>query len=347
MILWRRKENDQEAPAGEEPRAPEQDAEPSAETVPAEPAARRRGLFAKLKDRLVKTHQTIAERTRSLFLGGGRLDEETLEKLEDILITADVDMQTTTELVEGLRQAVKRQRKENTDDYEWVKETLKDLIVEQLGDADRELKLAEQGTSVILIVGVNGSGKTTAIGKMAAQLKRQGKRVLLAAGDTFRAAAIEQLQIWGRRAGVEVVAGREGGDPASVVFDALKRARQENTDVVIVDTAGRLHTKSNLMAELTKIRRIIGREIAGAPQEILLVLDATTGQNGIAQVRQFRESTDVTGIVLTKLDGTAKGGVTIAVQRQLGLPVKYIGVGESIDDLEYFDPRAFAAAILD
>lgn len=348
MIFWRKKKEEPEPqPISPETGAPPELAIPSAPPESTEPAPQRKGLFAKLKDRLIKTHRSIADRARSLFLGGARLDEATLEQLEEILVTADVDVQTTAELVDGLRAAVRRERRENTEDYEWVKDTLKRLIVEQLGGADRSLLMPDAGLGVILIVGVNGSGKTTAIGKLAHRFRQQGKRVVLAAADTFRAAAIDQLQVWGRRAGVEVVAGKEGSDPASVVFDALRRSREQSADVLIVDTAGRLHTKSNLMAELAKIRRVIQRELPTAPHETLLVLDATTGQNGVAQARQFRESTQVTGIVLTKLDGTAKGGVTIAVQRQLGLPVKYIGVGEDLEDLEPFDPMAFATAILD
>lgn len=336
MAFWSRKKEDA-APETESGR-PQQDAGG---------APPRKGLFAKLKERLIKTQKSIADRARSLFLGGGKLDEETLERLEEILLSADVDPQTTADLIGGLRDAVRRERKENTEDYEWVKETLKRLVVEQLGDADRAFRLPETGMGVILVVGVNGSGKTTAIGKLAHRYRSAGKRVVVAAADTFRAAAIEQLQVWGRRAGAEVVAGKEGGDPAAVVFDAIKRARETAADVLLVDTAGRLHTKSNLMAELAKVKRVIAREVEGAPHETALVLDATTGQNGVAQAKQFRESTEVTGIILTKLDGTAKGGVTIAVQRQLGLPVKWIGVGEDLEDLEPFSPEGFAAAIFD
>ena len=314
------------------------------EELPPEPEAPKRGLFGKLRERLARTHASIRDRTAKLFRGGLTLDDASLEELEEILLSADVGMATTRRLVEGLRERAKR-FKEREVPADFAMQTLRDLVYEELLHEEGQPIFADEPPTIVLVVGVNGVGKTTAIGKLAHRLKAEGKSVLMIAADTFRAAAAEQLMIWGERAGCEVVRAAEGADPASVVYDGLAHARKSRADVVLIDTAGRLHTKTNLMAELGKIRKIIERDRPGAPHETLLVLDGSTGQNGLVQAKVFTEATPVTGVVLTKLDGTAKGGVTIAIRREIGIPVKWIGVGEKIDDLEPFDPKAFADAI--
>ena len=277
--------------------------------------------------------------TTNLFSGFTEADEAFFEELEETLILADLGMNTALEAVEQLRQRV---RKEKLRDQEEVKSALREILAEMISVGDTSLNLSTT-PSVVLFIGVNGVGKTTSIGKVAHQLKSEGKRVLLCAADTFRAAAADQLEIWAERAGCELVRQHEGADPGAVLFDALQAAKARNVDVVLCDTAGRLHNKANLMAELTKLSRIIDRECPGAARETLLVLDATTGQNGLIQAKQFQEAAGLTGIILTKLDGTAKGGIVVAIAQELQVPVKFVGVGEGINDLKPFDAKEFTA----
>ena len=281
--------------------------------------------------------------TSNLFGGFTEADEAFFEELEETLILADLGMDTSLEAVEKLRQRV---RKEKLRDQEEVKAALRDVLVEMMDVGENTTLNLESKPAVVLFIGVNGVGKTTSIGKLGHQLKSEGKRVLFCAADTFRAAAADQLQIWSERAGCELVRQKEGTDPGSVLFDALQAAKARNVDVVLCDTAGRLHNKANLMAELAKLSKIIDRECPGAQRETLLVLDATTGQNGLIQAKQFKEAAGLTGIVLTKLDGTAKGGIAIAIAKELGVPVKYAGVGEGIEDLKPFDAADFAQALI-
>ena len=278
----------------------------------------------------------------NIFSGFFSVDEEFFEELEENLILSDMGMDTTMEAVETLRERVKANKIKEPEE---VKACLREILVEMLDVGSTELDLTDK-PAVILMIGVNGVGKTTTIGKLASLLKGQGNRVLLAAGDTFRAAAADQLAIWADRAKVDIVRHEEGSDPAAVVFDAMNAARARKTDVVLVDPAGRLHNKQNLMNELNKIRRVIDREGTASSKEVLLVLDATTGQNGLIQAKQFGESAGITGIVLTKLDGTAKGGVVLAIAKEMGVPVKFVGLGEGIDDLQPFDAVAFAEALV-
>ena len=280
--------------------------------------------------------------TTNLFSGFSEADEAFFEELEETLILADLGMDTALDAVEKLRTRV---RKEKLQGQEEVKAALRDILAEEMDVGDTALDLSTT-PSVVLFIGVNGVGKTTSIGKLAARWKGEGKRVLLCAGDTFRAAAADQLTIWSERAGVDIIKQHEGADPAAVVYDAMSAAKARKTDVVLVDTAGRLHNKQNLMNELNKISRVIDRECPDASRETLLVLDATTGQNGLIQAKQFGESAGITGIVLTKLDGTAKGGIVIAIAKELGVPVKYVGVGEQVGDLQPFDANAFVEALL-
>ena len=280
--------------------------------------------------------------TTNLFSGFTEADEAFFEELEETLILADLGMDTALDAVEKLRTRV---RKEKLHEQEEVRAALRDILVEEISVEDTSLDLSTQ-PSVVLFIGVNGVGKTTSIGKLGNQLKNEGKRVLFCAADTFRAAAADQLEIWSERAGCEIVRQHEGADPGAVLFDALQAAKARNVDVVLCDTAGRLHNKSNLMAELSKLSKIIDRECPGAARETLLVLDATTGQNGLIQAKQFKEAAGLTGIVLTKLDGTAKGGIVIAIARELGVPVKFAGVGEGIEDLRPFDARSYVEAII-
>jgi len=280
--------------------------------------------------------------TTNLFSGFSEADEAFFEELEEALILADLGVETATEAVQQLRDRVRR---EKLRDQEEVRGALRDILAEMMDVGDTSLNLTTR-PSVVLIIGVNGVGKTTSIGKLGHQLKGEGKRVLFCAADTFRAAAADQLEIWANRAGCELVRQHEGADPGAVLFDALRAAGARDVDVVLCDTAGRLHNKQNLMNELAKLSKIIDREAPGAARETLLVLDATTGQNGLIQARQFRETAGLTGIILTKLDGTAKGGIVISIARELGVPVKYVGVGEGIDDLRPFDARAYVEAIL-
>ena len=295
---------------------------------------------------LEKTRKTFGERMNELFANFRTVDEDFFEELEETLIGADVGFETAIRITEALRQEVKlRNAKKSAEVQNAIIEKLVDLYEAEGINEVNELNIQEDGLTVILFVGVNGVGKTTSIGKLAHQFKIEGKKVLMAAADTFRAGAIDQLVVWGERAGVEVVRGNAGGDPAAVVFDALERAKTEQADVLLVDTAGRLQNKVNLMNELEKIKRVIQRELPEAPQETLLVLDATTGQNAMVQAKQFKETTDVTGLVLTKLDGTAKGGIVLAIRNELHLPVKLVGLGEGIDDLEPFDPNDFVVGL--
>lgn len=297
-------------------------------------------FFAKLKEKLSKTKEGLVEKIENLIASTPKIDESFYEELEEILIQADVGAETSFYLVEELRQRVKKNK---IADPAGVREELKEIIRSTLKEG-RPLNLNGQ-PAVIMVVGVNGVGKTTTIGKLAAKFREEGKKVILGAADTFRAAAAEQLEIWARRAGAEIVRHAEGADPAAVAFDAVKAGCARKTDVVIIDTAGRLHNKANLMEELKKVRRVIQREIPDAPHEVLLVLDATTGQNALNQARIFREAVDVTGVVLTKLDGTAKGGVIVGIAHEMDLPVLMIGVGEKIEDLRPFDRNEFVEAL--
>ena len=301
----------------------------------------KKGFFGRLIDGLTKTRDNLVSGIDSIFNGFSEIDEDFYEELEEVLIMADIGVTTTEKIIENLRQKVKEQK---IKEIEVCRQLLIDSIKEQMR-VDENAYDFEKETSVILLIGVNGVGKTTSVGKLAGQLKSQGKKVVLAAADTFRAAAIEQLTEWANRAGVDIIAGQEGGDPAAVVYDAVNAAKARNADALICDTAGRLHNKKNLMEELRKINRIIEREYPDAHRETLVVLDGTTGQNALAQAKQFNEVADITGIVLTNLDGTAKGGIAIAIQSEMNIPVKYIGIGESIDDLQKFDADSFVDAL--
>lgn len=302
------------------------------------------GFFSKLKESLNKTRKNFVEKIDQIVTGRKAIDEELYEELEEVLIQADVGIDAAVEMVENLRGEVKKRR---ISDAEELRALLKEQIQAILGDETASLNVDAGKPAVIMVVGVNGVGKTTTIGKLAHYCKENGKSVLLSAADTFRAAAIDQLEIWGNRVGVPVIKHSEGSDPAAVAFDSLQAARARKVDVVIVDTAGRLHTKSNLMEELKKVHRVLGREMPGAPHEVLLVLDATTGQNAVNQARIFNEAVGVTGVALTKLDGTAKGGVIIAVKQGLEIPIKMIGIGEGMDDLRPFDAKDFVEALFD
>lgn len=298
------------------------------------------GFFQKIAEGLRKTRESMGQKIDALFGAFTKIDESLFEELEEALILSDVGAATSSEICSRLRSRVKE---EGVTDPVKVRGLLQQVIANML-EGGEELHISTK-PSIILVIGVNGVGKTTTIGKLAANLKGEGKRVILGAADTFRAAAIEQLQVWADRAGVDLIKHGEGADPAAVVFDAIAAGKARNADVIICDTAGRLHNKKNLMDELAKISRVISREAPGCDVEVLLVLDATTGQNALNQARQFQEAAGVTGIILTKLDGTARGGVVIGIKAELNLPVKYIGVGEQIDDLRPFDPAAFAAAL--
>ena len=300
------------------------------------------GFFDKLKQGLTKTKESINDKINNVFSNFRKVDEEFLEELEEVLIMSDIGIDTSTKIIANLRERIK---KEKIEDEEQVKEALREEIQKILEISDNSLKL-ETKPSVILVVGVNGVGKTTSIGKMAARLARDGKKVVVAAADTFRAAAVEQLEIWTKRAGAEIVKREEGIDPASVVYDAIEKTKEIGADVLICDTAGRLHNKKYLMDELNKIQKVINKEMPEASKEVLLVIDAGTGQNAISQVKAFKEQADITGIILTKLDGTAKGGAVIGIVEENKIPVKFIGVGEQIDDMEIFDSKDFAKAII-
>ena len=300
------------------------------------------GFFDKIKAGLTKTRDALSNTLGGVFSGFSEIDDDFYDELEESLILADLGVDTAVKATDRLRKTVKEQHLKTTED---AKEALKEILVEMLNVGDTALNLSTR-PSVILVIGVNGVGKTTTIGKLAAQLKGQGKNVLLVAGDTFRAAAADQLEIWAQRSGTSIIRQHEGADPASVVFDGIQSAKAKGADVIIIDTAGRLHNKQNLMNELNKISRIVERELPGAAKEVLLVLDGTTGQNGLIQAKQFKEIAGVTAIALTKLDGTAKGGIVIAVADALQIPVKFVGVGEQMDDLMPFEARGFVEALL-
>lgn len=303
------------------------------------------GLFGKLKKGLSKTRNGITGKINDVLKNYRKIDEEFFEELEEILITADIGVNITMRIIEDLEDKVKER---NIQDPNEIKSLLKEELSELLLDVETDNSLnIDPSPAIVLVVGVNGVGKTTSIGKLSAKLKRNGKKVLIAAGDTFRAAAIEQLEEWANRAGVEIISHQEGADPAAVIFDGIQAAKARKADVLICDTAGRLHNKKNLMNELNKMFRVVEREYPDATKEVLLVVDATTGQNAIMQAKVFKEACDITGIVLTKLDGTAKGGVVLAVQSELDVPVKLVGVGEKVDDLQEFDPESFVKAIFE
>ena len=300
------------------------------------------GFFDKLKNGLSKTKNSFDEKINNVFSNFRKVDEELLDELEEALIMSDVGVETSTKIISNLRNRIKKEKVENEED---VRNALREEIVNILNEVDNGLKLNTH-PSVILVVGVNGVGKTTSIGKIANRLKKDGKKVVVAAADTFRAAAVEQLEIWANRANCDIVKREEGADPASVVYDAIQIVKQKDADVLICDTAGRLHNKKYLMDELVKIKKVIDKEMPESSKEVLMVLDATTGQNAISQVKAFKETVDINGLILTKLDGTAKGGVVVGIVAENQMPVKFIGVGEQIDDMEIFNSEDFAKALI-
>jgi fused signal recognition particle receptor len=304
----------------------------------------RRSMFKRLQARLGKSRNHFVHRLDNLFRGRKKIDQELFDELEEILITADLGVVTAMELLDAAKNSVKRQE---LSDPQALKEVLRDKILSFLQESDQaaELVLPDSGPFVIMVVGVNGVGKTTSIGKVASKFAKAGQSVLLVAGDTFRAAAIDQLKIWGERIGVEVIAGPPKSDPSSVVFDGVAKGVSKGYDVVIIDTAGRLHTSINLMEELKKIKRVVGKNLSAAPHEVMLVVDATTGQNAISQAKMFNEAVGITGVTLTKLDGTAKGGIVANICHELKIPVRFIGIGEQVDDLRDFDPEEFVDAL--
>ncbi|AQS59450.1 signal recognition particle-docking protein FtsY [Desulforamulus ferrireducens] len=300
------------------------------------------GFFSRLKESLTKTRETFVEKIDQVFTGRKGIDEELYEELEEVLIQADVGVNTAMKLVERVRKGVKAR---NVQEASRLKDIFQEELEYLMGEKVTPINTNPEGPTVIMVVGVNGVGKTTTIGKMAHNYKEQGKKVILAAGDTFRAAAIDQLEIWAQRVGVDIIKHQEGSDPGAVAYDAVHAARSRKADVLLIDTAGRLHNKSHLMDELRKVHKIVAREMPGAPHEVLLVLDATTGQNALSQVKIFSEAVNVTGIALTKLDGTAKGGVVTAIVTEMAIPVKLIGIGERMDDLRPFNPKDFIDAL--
>jgi fused signal recognition particle receptor len=305
-------------------------------------AEEKKGFFYRLKEGLFKTHQGMVSKIDQLLSGQKKIDDFLLEELEEILITSDIGVKTTRQLLDKVSEKLKRKELEDADH---LKKALQEEMFLTLRQQETSLDISSAHPFVIMVIGVNGTGKTTTISKMAQKFKAQGKSVLLVAGDTFRAAAIEQLEIWGQRVGCEVIKHQSGSDPSAVVFDALKAGKARGSDIIIVDTAGRLHTKINLMEELKKVKRVMAREIPNSPHEILLVLDATTGQNAISQAKMFNQELGVTGIILTKLDGTAKGGILISISDELEIPIRYIGIGEKADDLREFNARDFVDAL--
>ncbi|MGZ4105963.1 MAG: signal recognition particle-docking protein FtsY [Tumebacillaceae bacterium] len=300
------------------------------------------GFFSKFKEGLAKTRDALMGKVESIISFGRKIDEEFYEELEEALIMADVGVNTVMEIMDELRSEVKKRKLSNAEE---LRPVLKEKLAELMGTQTDELKMAPEGLTIILFVGVNGVGKTTTIGKLAHKFKTEGKKVVLAAGDTIRAGAIEQLEVWGERAGVDVIKQNAGSDPAAVIYDGIQAAKARKADILLCDTAGRLQNKSNLMDELNKVYRVIKREVPDAPHEVLLVLDATTGQNALQQAKLFGASAGVTGLVLTKLDGTAKGGIVVAIRKELELPVKFVGLGEKLDDLQPFDPHDFLDAL--
>ncbi|PNU21238.1 signal recognition particle-docking protein FtsY [Geothermobacter hydrogeniphilus] len=334
----------------EEPSRPAAAVEPVAVSVAEETVAVETeepepvSLLQRMRQGLAKTQAGLVGRIDSLLSGHARVDDDLLEELEEVLITADLGMQTTRQLVAAVEERLGRSE---AADPQLVRQVLKQEMISRLTEVDSPLDLEQASPLVIMVVGVNGVGKTTTIGKLARLWTSRGKKVVLGAGDTFRAAAAEQLAIWGERAGVDVIRHAEGADPGAVAFDAARAAVARKADILLLDTAGRLHTKANLMEELKKIRRILEREIPGAPHETLLVLDATTGQNALIQARLFKEAVEVNGLVLTKLDGTARGGIIVAIANDLGLPVRFVGIGEGADDLRPFDPEMFVRALFE
>jgi len=305
-------------------------------------AEEKKGFFQRLKDGLFKTHQGMVSKIDQLISGKKKIDDLLLEELEEILITSDIGVKTTQQLLAKVSEKVKRKELEDADH---LKKTLQEEMFLILRQQESPLDVSSANPFVIMVIGVNGTGKTTTLSKMAQKFKSQGKSVLLVAGDTFRAAAIEQLEIWGQRVGCEVIKHQSGADPSAVVFDALKAGKARGSNIIIVDTAGRLHTKVNLMEELKKVKRVMARELPQSPHEILLVLDATTGQNAISQAKIFAKEVGVTGIALTKLDGTAKGGILVSISDELKIPIRYIGIGEKADDLREFNARDFVDAL--
>ena len=301
-------------------------------------------LLDRLKSGIQKTRAGLMEKIEDAVSGRKEIDAEVLDELEYALITADIGSRTASEILERIRQRAERSM---VSDSEQLKTLIKEHLLEILEAAERPVQKPAEPPDVIMVVGVNGAGKTTSIGKLTRRLQSEGKSVLLCAADTFRAAAIEQLEVWAQRTGADLIRQQPGSDPSAVLFDALQAAKARKTDTLIVDTAGRLHTKTNLMAELEKMRRTAARVVPGAPHEVLLVLEATTGQNGLEQARKFTESSAVTGIILTKLDGTAKGGIVVAISRELNMPIRYVGVGEQLDDLLPFDPQNFVDSLFD
>lgn len=309
-----------------------------------EPADKGLSLLDRLKAGVQKTRAGLMEKIEDAVQGRKEIDADVLDELEFALITADLGAKTTSEILERIRERVARHQ---VGDVGELKRLIREYLLEVLQASERDPAIVAEPPTVLMVVGVNGAGKTTSIGKLTKRLQSEGKSVMICAADTFRAAAIEQLEVWAQRTGAEFIRQQTGSDPSAVVFDALQAGKARKLDYIIVDTAGRLHTKTNLMAELEKMRRTAQRVIPDAPHEVLLVIEATTGQNGLEQARKFTESAEVTGIILTKLDGTAKGGVVVAISRELGVPIRYVGIGEQIDDLLPFDPEAFVASLFD
>jgi fused signal recognition particle receptor len=338
MLNWFRKEKEEKNAVGRL-ESDEKSKEENQE-IP-EPEEQKRGFFSRLKERLTKTRENLISRVDRLVLGRKEIDEDLLDELEEILITSDLGVMTTQALIESVQQKVKRKE---LDDPERLKEYLKQEILRFLDVPKRTLDFSKKPL-VILVIGVNGVGKTTTIGKLAQRFKAQGKEVLLVAGDTFRAAAGEQLEIWAGRSGSEIIRQKEGSDPSAVVFDALRAARSRGSDLVLIDTAGRLHTRVNLMEELKKIRRVIQKEIPEGPHQTWLILDATMGQNAISQAHLFNEALEIDGIILTKLDGTAKGGIIVGICHEMKVPIEYIGIGEKVEDLQPFKAEEFVRAL--
>ena len=333
------------------PQAPPVVTTPFPQASPVEETAEDEGFIKRFRKAITSTRENIASRLEDVVKGKKQIDAATLEELEEALIGADIGVQTTMEIIENVRKQVDRQALKDTDE---LKRTIKQQLLDILESAERSRGVASETSVpddvrpyVMMIVGVNGVGKTTTIGKLAQRIKAEGNEILICAADTFRAAASDQLAIWAERAGVPLIQQKQGTDPAAVLFDALKGAKARNADVLIVDTAGRLHNKANLMAELEKMKRIANREVPGAPHEVLLVVDAVTGQNGLSQAREFMKAADITGLVLTKLDGTAKGGIAVAIAKELNLPIRYCGIGEKADDLVVFDPQAYVESLFE